>query len=144
EWSTSVLGDARVGWDWFSLQLDDGRELMVFQLRLEDGSVDPISHGTLVDIDGTTSHLSLADFTLEVLGTWRSRHGVTYPAGWRLGLPGKSLELQLEPLLADQELDVTFRYWEGALGVTGTAGDQTIGARGYAELVGYDERTVDR
>lgn len=138
EWSTSVLQDDQTGWDWFSLQLDDGRELMVFQLRREDGGIDPVSHGTVIGVDGTTRSLGFADFELEVLDTWRSRQGVIYPAGWRLQVPSESLALTLEPLMADQELDVSFRYWEGALGISGSASGKQIRGRGFAELVGYD------
>ena len=143
EWSTSVLQDDQVGWDWFSLQLDDGRELMVFQLRHEDGGIDPISHGTVIGVDGTTRSLGFADFELEILDTWRSRHGVTYPAEWRLQVPSEFLTLTLEPLMADQELDVSFRYWEGAIGVSDTGVSNSppgskITGRGFAELVGYD------
>ena len=139
EWSTNVLADDQVGWDWFSVQLDDGRELMVFQLRLAAGGVDPASHGTLVEADGATRPLALADLELEVTDTWRSPRGAVYPAGWRLRLPSQSLELELEPLLADQELDVSFRYWEGAVGVRSTAAGKRVSGRGYVELVGYGD-----
>ncbi len=125
------------GWDWFSLQLDNDRELMVFQLRLEGGGVDPVSHGTLVAADGSTRALEMADFWIEVTSTWRSPHGATYPAGWRLAVPSQSLELELEPLLANQELDVSFRYWEGAVAARGTAAGRPVSGRGYVELVGY-------
>ncbi len=139
EWSTSVLGKGQVGWDWFGVQLDDGRELMVFQLRLEGGGVDPASHGTLVAAGGSTRALEVADYRIEVTGTWRSPRGATYPAGWRLEVPSASLVLELQPLLADQELDVSFRYWEGAVTARGTAGGKTLGGRGYVELVGYGD-----
>ncbi len=139
EWSTSVLGDNQVGWDWFSLQLDDGRDLMVFQLRLAGGGVDPVSHGTLVLADGSTRALALADFRLEVRDTWRSPRGAVYPADWRLELPAESLDLEIEPLVADQELDLSFRYWEGAVAARGTAGGKPVTGRGYVELVGYGD-----
>ncbi len=137
EWSTSVLADNQVGWDWFSMQLDDRRELMVFQLRLDDGGIDPISHGSLVSADGSTRALELADYHIEVTDTWRSPHGAVYPAGWRLTVPSEQLQLELEPLLADQELDVSFRYWEGAVGARGSAAGQPVAGHGYVELVGY-------
>ena len=139
EWSTSVLTKSQVGWDWFSLQLDDQRELMLFQLRLEGGAVDPISHGTMIEVDGSTLPLELEDFELTARDTWRSAEGVTYPAGWQLTVPSQDLDLTLEPLLADQELDVSFRYWEGAIEVSGTRGVLPVSGLGYAELVGYGE-----
>lgn len=137
EWSTSVLAENQVGWDWFSFQLDDGRELMAFQLRLKDGGIDPASHGTLVAADGSTQGLTLADLRIEPTDTWRSPRGATYPAGWRLEVASADLELALEPLLADQELDLSFRYWEGAVSARGTAAGKPVRGRGYVELVGY-------
>ncbi len=72
EWSTSGLAAEQVGWDWFSIQLDDGSELMAFQLRKEDGSIDPFSSGTLITPDGSTRHLDRDDFEIRVDDTWRS------------------------------------------------------------------------
>jgi predicted secreted hydrolase len=81
EYSTSGLGPQLVGWDWFSIQLDDGSELMVYQLRREDGSADPFSSGTYVDAAGNTTRLGQQDFAVTVNDTWLSPHsGVIYPA----------------------------------------------------------------
>ncbi|MEE8525592.1 MAG: lipocalin-like domain-containing protein [Thermoanaerobaculia bacterium] len=137
EWSTSGLEENQVGWDWFALQLEDGRDLMFYQLRLRDGTVEPMSHGSLVAADGSSRLLRLADVELEVLHTWRSPEGTEYPAGWRLRLPESRLDLTVEPLLADQELDAAFRYWEGAVRVRGTDGGDPVTGLGYVELVGY-------
>ncbi len=138
EWSTSVLGEGVVGWDWFSLQLDDGRDLMVYQLRREDGSADPLGAGALVAADGVSTTLAASDYRIEPLGTWRSpRTGRAYPSSWRLSLPAEGLELELEPLLADQELSHSFVYWEGAVRFAGTASGQPVAGRGYVELTGY-------
>ncbi len=139
EWSTSALGKGQIGWDWFSIQLDDQRELMLFQLRRADGSIDPISHGVLVAVDGSTRSLRYQDYSIEVTATWRSRHGTVYPSGWLLNIPTASLALELAPLVADQELDVSFRYWEGAVSVGGTENDKPVRGLGYVELVGYAE-----
>jgi predicted secreted hydrolase len=137
EWSTSGLEPGQVGWDWFALQLDDGHDLMVYQIRQEDGGIEPLSHGSLGDPAGTSRTLALDEVELEVLDHWRSPEGTRYPARWRLRIPGEGLDLEIRPLLADQELDVTFRYWEGAVDVTGTAGGRPVEGRGYVELVGY-------
>ncbi len=108
-----------MGWDWFALQLDDGRELMLYQLRTEDGHADPASAGSLIGKDGAVLRLAREDVDLKVLDTWRSpRSGAHYPARWRLRIPSQGLDLDIRPLLADQELDVSFRYWEGAVDVT--------------------------
>jgi predicted secreted hydrolase len=138
EWSTSALGQEAIGWDWFSLQLDDGRELMYFQIRREDGSLEPVSGGTLIELDGSTRRVSADEMELEVLELWRSpATGGEYPARWRMRLPREGLELDIRPLVADQEMDVSFVYWEGAVRLAGTAGGQPVGGYGYIELTGY-------
>lgn len=138
EWSTSALGAGAVGWDWFSLQLDDGRELMLFEIRRGDGSREPVSSGTLVAADGAAQHLARDDFEVAVLERWRSPHtAAEYPAGWRVRVPGHALDLGLRPLVPDQELHTSFTYWEGAVTVDGAADGQPVAGRGYVELTGY-------
>ena len=106
---------------------------MLYKIRRRDGSPDPASSGTLIGPRGETRHLDLADFDLQVLDHWESpRSGARYPAGWRLRIPSENVDLRVEPLLADQELDVSFRYWEGAVRVAGTSH-----GRGYVEMTGY-------
>jgi predicted secreted hydrolase len=140
EWSTSALGKDLAGWDWFALQLDDGRDLMFYQLRRRDGGIDRWSAGTLVDARGGAKPLAPDDVRIEVLATWRSpRSGVTYPARWRLTEATRELVLELRPLSADQELIVGPRYWEGAVLVQGREGGQPVAGRGYVELVGYGD-----
>jgi predicted secreted hydrolase len=140
EWSTSALGAGVEGWDWFALQLDDGRELMVYLLRRRDGTIDPFSAGTLVAADGTARPLRAADVSIETLAHWTSPHsGVRYPARWRLSVPAAELRLEIEPRLADQELRVGTRYWEGAVTLTESSTNRPLRGRGYVELVGYAE-----
>jgi len=138
EFSTSGLAPGQVGWDWFSIQLDDGSELMVFQLRREDGSRDPFSSGTFVAADGSTRHLAQVDFEISVEETWRSRAtGATYPARWTLSVPTAGLRLEIEPHLADQELSLSYAYWEGAVQVQGERSGQAVAGNGYVEMTGY-------
>jgi predicted secreted hydrolase len=138
EWSTSALGPELVGWDWFALQLDDGRELMLYRLRRKDGGIAPESQGTLVRADGASQRLDRDAVEVLALGHWTSpRGGTRYPAGWRLRIPALALELTVTPLVADQELDLAVRYWEGAVRVEGTADGRPLGGDGYVELVGY-------
>jgi predicted secreted hydrolase len=138
EWSTSALGEDAVGWDWFSLQLDDGRELMYFQIRREEGGVEPVSGGTLVERDGTTRHLGKADVTLSVLDRWTSPEtGASYPARWRVGVPSEGLDLQVRPRVSGQEMRTSFVYWEGTVDVAGIRRGQPLTGRGYVELTGY-------
>ena len=140
EWSTSSLGANAVGWDWFAVQLSDGRDVMYAQLR--DATGDTIySDGTLVDQVGSTRRLARSEVALEATGEWTSpRSGGRYPSGWRLRIASQALDLKLTPYLADQELPLTTVYWEGAVKVEGTAGGTPIGGNGYVELTGYGER----
>ena len=114
EYSTSALSPEQVGWDWFALQLDDGTELKVFHLRRADGSLSPYSSGSYVDVRGTSSDWSRG-FHHNSTGTWRSpRSGAEYPAGWVIEVPKLDLRLEVT-LLVDQELNVSYGYWEGAV-----------------------------
>ncbi len=143
EWSTSALGPDQVGWDWFALQLSDGRELMFYQLRERSGGISPTSDGVLVDVDGTPRRLDHTDVVVDVLDRWTSPHsGAVYPARWRLRVPREALDLTLTPLLADQEMNVSVRYWEGAVRVEGTTAGRPVDGYGYVELTGYDEAGV--
>ncbi|MCC6349583.1 MAG: carotenoid 1,2-hydratase [Candidatus Eisenbacteria bacterium] len=145
EFSSSRLGGTQAGWDWFSVQLDDGRELMLYQMRLENGGIEPLSHGTLVGADGRSRPLALADFRVRALGSWRSRRtGATYPSGWTLELPRERLKLTLEPTLEDQELVATtmggVAYWEGSVRIVGEDAHGRVTGEGYVELTGYAGR----
>lgn len=143
EWSTSALAPNQIGWDWFALQLDDGRDLMYYQVRRDDGSADPLSKGTLVAAEGAATLIAGADVTLEPLGSWASpRSGATYPAAWRLRIPAQGLDLTVTPKLADQELPLAIVYWEGAVTVSGSAGGKPVGGSGYLEMTGYGEQAA--
>ena len=133
EWSTSALDRDQQGWDWFALHLDDGRDIMYYQLRKKDGSVDPFSSGTLVAADGSGRHLRREEVKLEALGWWKSpRSGASYPSAWRMRIPAQGIDLEIAPRLADQELVTGFRYWEGAVAVRGS-----VGGSGDLEMTGY-------
>jgi predicted secreted hydrolase len=138
EWSTSALAAGQVGWDWFALQLDDGRDLMVYRMRRADGTADAYSKGVLVGTRGEPTPLDLEDIDLTVEERWTSPStGVTYPASWSLAVPSAGLALRIQPVRSDQELDVTFRYWEGAVDVEGRAHGEPVSGVGYVELTGY-------
>ncbi len=130
EWSTSALEAGVVGWDWFALQLADGREVMFYRLRRADGTATNFSGGTLIASDGSVTRLSAAEVTLTSTATWTSRTGTKYPAAWHLR--AADLELDITPRLPDQELDLAVRYWEGAVVVSGSQRGV-----GYVELAGY-------
>lgn len=137
EWGTSALSPGIRGWDWFSLQLEDGSELMLYRLREEDGETSPFSAGTFVDRAGGVRRLAAGDFVVEETGSWRSPRGGRYPSGWRIRVPGLDLALDVDPQMRDQELDLAFRYWEGAVAVRGSRAGRALPGRGYVELTGY-------
>ena len=138
EWSTSALGPRVVGWDWWSLQLDDGRELMFFVIRREDGAAEPASGGTLVARDATTRRLGRDDVQIEVVERWTSPETkAEYPARWRLRVPSEDLALEVSPRVRDQEMRTSFTYWEGAVQVEGTSRGREVAGQGYVELTGY-------
>ncbi|NKC14872.1 MAG: carotenoid 1,2-hydratase [Gammaproteobacteria bacterium] len=136
EWSTSALDSGQVGWDWFALQLEDGRDVMFYQLRRVDGTADATSAGVVVDGNGAKRKLYAADVIIDVTRYWTSPRGNRrYPAGWTLHIAGMRKPLEVEPLLNDQEHRGVIPYWEGAVRVLGVAGREV--GRGYVELTGY-------
>ena len=138
EWSTSALSDEQSGWDWFALQLSDNTELMFYQLRRKDGQPDSNSSGSFVLADNTKISLKKDDVTIKNLDTWKSPHSkITYPSRWHLAVPVQNLEVEIVPLINDQELNVSYRYWEGAVSVNGTKNGKPVSGQGYVELAGY-------
>ncbi len=138
EFSTSALSAGQIGWDWFSLQLSDQTELMFFHIRRDDGTIDPFSSGTFVDSDGSLTKLKESDFEIIVEDTWRSpRSGGEYPAEWKIRIPSLDIELDIEPFIADQELAVSYAYWEGAIKFEGTRQGSSVSGAGYVEMTGY-------
>jgi predicted secreted hydrolase len=140
EWSTSALSNEQSGWDWFALQLSDNTELMFYQLRRKDGQHDSNSSGSYIQADNTKIALKDHDATITTLDNWKSPHSeITYPSRWRLSVPSQALELEIVPFINDQELNVSYRYWEGAVKVTGTKQGKAITGQGYVELAGYNK-----
>ncbi len=140
EWASNGLSSEQIGWNWFCFQFDDGSELMLYAMRRRDGSIDPVSNGTLVAADGSVTHLRREDFSLHPEGgAWRSqRTGATYPTAWRVRVPAQSLDFTARARLDEQELALPqLAYWEGATTVAGTHAGQPLHGRGYMELTGY-------
>ena len=138
EYSTSALSGDAVGWDWFSVQLDDGSALMLGQLRNADGSLSPFSAGTFRSADGSTRPLTSSEFEITVTNTWTSEtSGAEYPAGWEIDVPVIGLELTAVPLMHNQELNLSTTYWEGAVAYEGILAGSDVSGRGYIELTGY-------
>jgi predicted secreted hydrolase len=142
EFSTAPLEPGLVGWDWFSFQLSDNTDIMIYLLRQKDGSLNSVSSGTYVRSDGKTRHLARHDIEVSVTDTWSSPNsGAVYPARWQLKIPLLSLDLNISPNLADQEMrtgeSTGVTYWEGSVSVRGFKSRRRINGQGYVELTGY-------
>ncbi len=142
EFGTSFLEPEQRGWDWFSIQLDDGPDLMLFQLRRVDGSRDVHSSGTFVDAGGATTPIAPGAFDLASGARWTSpATGARYPVEWRVTVPGRALDLTVRAAVDDQELrterSTGVSYWEGSVTVEGTRDGRPVRGRGYLEMTGY-------
>ncbi|HMJ05047.1 MAG TPA: lipocalin-like domain-containing protein, partial [Chthoniobacterales bacterium] len=139
EWATNQLSPQQVGWDWISLHLDDGTELMLYRMRLENREADASSSGTFIAADGTTTHLPLASFQMNPSAFWQSdATGAKYPIAWKIDVPEKGLHFSVRAVLQNQELALLpLAYWEGAIEMNGTRDGKPIKGRGYLELTGY-------
>lgn len=135
EWSSSALAADQSGWDWFALQLDDGRDLMVYRLRDQHGATHPYSAGMLVAANGTSTPLTAEQLSFSPGRTWRSETGERYPVVWELR--AGDLQLQISALFDSQAHGGRFRYWEGAVQARGRDGEAAVSARGYLEMTGY-------
>ncbi len=144
EFGSAELQSNQAGWDWFSIQLNDRRELMLYRLRQKDGSVTPQSSGSLVDPRGRVTYLPLSEFSADGTGSWKSPHtGARYPSGWRVHVPSANVDVLLQPVLDDQEIfnPGGISYWEGAVDVLDPATRRPVGV-GYVELTGYAGNVV--
>lgn len=143
EWSTSLLEKDAVGWDWFALQLDDGRDVKAFRIRNRDGSVSWVD-GALIEKDGSSRRIRPDDLTFDVRETWTAdaRDKRAYPVKWRLSIPSAELILDIEARIPDQEMNVSTTYWEGAVRVTGSAGGRPVAGLGYLEMTGYGSESI--
>jgi predicted secreted hydrolase len=144
EFSSASLEPGIIGWDWFSLQLSDRTEIMLFFLRTSDGRISPVSGGTYVDPVGRTTALGKDDIAVTTLDTWKSPHSkAVYPSRWRLQVLPYTLDLVVVPNLADQEMHTSestgVTYWEGSVSIRGTKEAISIQGLGYVELTGYAE-----
>ena len=144
EFSTAMLEPGIKGWDWFSLQLSDRTEIMVFLLRTDEGGISAVSSGTFVDPEGKTRTIGKDDFAVTILDTWQSPHSkAVYPSRWRLRVFPFALDLTISANLADQEMRTSestgVTYWEGSVSIRGTRDANPINGQGYVELTGYAE-----
>ena len=144
EFSSNQLSNAQIGWDWFSVQLDNDTELMIYQIRKKNGAIEKKSSGTWVTADGKGTHLVLSEYLIQSDGQWVSEQsGTAYPAGWILEVPKQGIRLKVTPEMANQELhnlrSISTSYWEGSVNVSGTVKGEPVKGKGYVELVGYTQ-----
>jgi predicted secreted hydrolase len=142
EFGSNQLSENQVGWDWFGIQLNNGIELMLYQVRQKAGIIDPVSSGTLIWPDGTSKYFPLKDFQVVSEGFWQSpKSGGKYPRTWQISIPSEGISLNLMPTVTDQELITTkstgVTYWEGSVKIQGTHKGHSIAGMGYVELTGY-------
>ena len=142
EFFTNQLTRDQTGWDWFSIQLDSREELMIARIRRADGSLDPFSHGTYIDVGGLARHLRSEDMKLTYGGMWRSPQTKgEYPLRWRIEIPSLGLVLDASTPLPNQELvlksKLTAAYWEGAMDYRGARRGKPVTGVGYLEMTGY-------
>jgi len=147
EFGTTFLEEGQSGWDWFAIQLDNGTDLMLFQLRRRDGSIDTSSSGTMVLPGRRPVPIRFGEFGLERLRSWKSESGATYPVAWRISIPAEGMSLTLEAALLDQELRTAgtgVTYWEGATRISGTWRGRPVTGKGYLEMTGYTGKPMGR
>lgn len=133
EFGTTALGENIIGWDWYSFQLEDGTELMLYKLRNEDGTIAPTSNGTIVYEDGTAKPINWSEVEIAVTNQWESPHSSgIYPSQWEIQIPSESIDITVVPLIADQEMTNSTIYWEGGVQISGSHTGY-----GYVELTGY-------
>ncbi len=136
EWSTSVLAKDQQGWDWFSLQLADGRDLMFYQIRKKNGDSDLHSAGTLIGKDGSVRAIKRDDISLNINEHWNSPSGAVYPLSWTMQLEGEAHSWRIEAAFKQQEMLTAVNYWEGVVVVNDEKTGESIG-KGYLEMTGY-------
>jgi len=142
EFSSNQLDQEQIGWDWFSVQLDNDTELMIYQIRKKNGAIEKNSSGTWVDANGRGMHLDLGEYSIQSDRQWVSdQSGTTYPSRWTLEVPKHGIRLEVAPEMPNQELhdlrSISTSYWEGSVKVSGTVKGASVKGKGYVELVGY-------
>ena len=129
EWSSQPLAGDQLGWDWFSLRLDEGSRLMLFQLRHGDGR--QFLSGTWIGADGASTPLAAGDVGLRPLAR-TTLAGREVPTRWALSIPARGFEVEVSALNPDAWMALGTPYWEGPVQVRGSA----TGV-GYLEMTGY-------
>ncbi len=139
EWSSAVLAKGQSGWDWFALHLDDGRKLMLFQVR--DEVKRNFRHAVLIGRGGMSEQLSPETLEMTPTDFWISPDtGNRYPTRWSIRNTSDdyAMELSIKPKVKNQELNLSFQYYEGAVEFEGELEGDRVSGSGYMELTGYE------
>ena len=144
EFGSNQLTDEQIGWDWYSIQLDNNSELMLYVMRRRDGSIDKNSSGTIIGANGSATHLTRDQFQIKSSSKWTSpRSKGVYPMNWSVDIPSQKIKLSLQPTSMDQELmtkrSTGVTYWEGSANVSGDFAGKPVKGQGYVEMTGYAE-----
>ena len=142
EFFSDYLTENKVGWDWMSVQLDDGVDLMLFGIRDTQGGYGPDTFGTFVDAGGGAHTIEPGGVVFRPGRRWRSEAtGAEYPVEWEVDVPGFGLRLDVRPRIDPQEVfterGILPAYWEGAVRFTGEREGQPVAGVGYLEMTGY-------
>jgi predicted secreted hydrolase len=138
EWATNQLTPEQSGWNWFAIQLSDGGDIMLYQMRLKHGGIDSHSNGKEIETSGATADLAADEFQLSPEKYWVSPASkAKYPVGWKLTIPKLDLDLEITPAVEDQELNLAVVYWEGSIRLKGRRAGKPVDGVGYMELTGY-------
>ena len=148
EFASSILKQDQAGWDWFSIQLDNNTELMVFHMRKKDGTPER-RFGTFVGKGGRAVNLANKRIVIAPHETWTSpRTKAVYPCRWNISIPDIKMDLEVIPVMKDQEISseksTGIVYWEGAVKVKGTRDGRKVRGKGYVELTGYAHSMAGR
>jgi len=142
EYGTMKLIYPQSGWDWFSVQLDNDCELMIYLIRNDKDGIIDSGGATFVSADGQSTWLTKDDINIKTLGYWYSRQtDSNYPASWEINIKSLNLKLNVNPMLAQQEVNLEpMPYWEGSVMIDGTYNGLPVRGKGYVELVGYSKK----
>ena len=130
EWSSNLLNEKQLGWDWFSLHLDNGQKVMLFKVRQKNGN--EFLSGSWINRDGTKKSLSSTDFDLEEMA-YSTIKGKQIPTKWKISFFGSDpITINANALNTNSWMETSFPYWEGPISVSGS-----LSGVGYLEMTGY-------
>jgi predicted secreted hydrolase len=142
EFFTTRLSNDLAGWDWFSIQLANKEELMLYRMRTKNGETSPGSSGTYIDSSGASHFLASTQFSVSPSQLWQSPTShAHYPLAWEIDVPSIALHLSEKPAFENQEFfmpnSMSPTYWEGAVTYRGQIRSRPVEGSGYLELTGY-------